>query len=546
MLQAVRSMISDASISPSERELAVATLHPPDAEIQRHLVANGKVLIKFTEHNVTLNPKKCNILKKQVKFTGQQISLNKREMDPSRVQAFADWPLPKTFSKLSNFVHVLTYFSDWIENCVAILQPLREIMTQGSKSQPIKWTAQGIAAFETAKAAACKIPTRHSIDPSKKLFIMTDGATGSQNGDKTASGGISAVLYQLSIDDDYSSKVLPIAFFSRKLTSAQNKWSPLDVELLAICAAVTRWFKEIAAAPVYVRTDHKNILAIVRNMMHSSLSRTSRMVQFLAQHDIIFDHVKGKDNFTDGLSRNQEEEEEENISSASLIKIINSLNSPSYSQAVAIQSISLTEEFLDVLLEEAEEAQDILDSRDLCSPCSSSGVISAIHVETTANNVAQKKYAILCDSKFCNQWTYTDAASYDRYQRRPQGTPFFCRSFVDGECKEEPPDWYDDEELDPEVKETEINPRPAATRELKFTRQEILRSLHNGHVGHLKNNTFTRRSTSAFLKPKSQEKSPTLLSIPAYSVKSTIAMLARRTLIQVAPLQPTMASSSTG
>ncbi len=96
----------------------------------------------------------------------------------------------------------------------------------------------------------------------------------------------------------------PLGFFSRKLDTAQDKYSAFDHELLA-CVAGFRHFRHMLEGRRFtIFTDHK--------LLTYALSRTSepwpacqaRQLSYLTDHTDDIHHIAGEDNFVaDTLSR---------------------------------------------------------------------------------------------------------------------------------------------------------------------------------------------------------------------------------------------------
>jgi hypothetical protein len=94
----------------------------------------------------------------------------------------------------------------------------------------------------------------------------------------------------------------PIAFESRKLTPAENNYSPTDLEMLAIVYCCQKWRCYIEGRDVHVHTDHKpNVTFDTVNMANR---RHARWLEALQGHRLTWHYLKGADNIADSLSRN--------------------------------------------------------------------------------------------------------------------------------------------------------------------------------------------------------------------------------------------------
>ncbi|KAK3880443.1 hypothetical protein Pcinc_015045 [Petrolisthes cinctipes] len=98
---------------------------------------------------------------------------------------------------------------------------------------------------------------------------------------------------------------MPIAFFSKKLTSAESKYSAYDRELLAIFKAVKRFRYFIEGRSFHIYTDHKPLTTAFLRNKESYTPRQMRHMDYIAQFTTDIRYVKGADNApADALSRN--------------------------------------------------------------------------------------------------------------------------------------------------------------------------------------------------------------------------------------------------
>ena len=125
-----------------------------------------------------------------------------------------------------------------------ILAPLTSktgVPKRGEKSSPFVWTSEMQKAFDDILMAAdvlCAYPNHN-----KSFHIYTDASN-----------------YQLGacIMQDG----LPVAYYSKKLNSAQMNYATIDKELLCVIATLREFHSMLLGAELHIHTDHKNILNI--------------------------------------------------------------------------------------------------------------------------------------------------------------------------------------------------------------------------------------------------------------------------------------------
>jgi cleavage and polyadenylation specificity factor subunit 1 len=96
----------------------------------------------------------------------------------------------------------------------------------------------------------------------------------------------------------------PLAFFSRKLSSAQQKYSAHDRELLAIYEAV-RYFRHMLEARQFtIMTDHKPLTFAFHQKRDKCSPRQFNHLDFISQFTTDIRRIYGQDNIVaDALSR---------------------------------------------------------------------------------------------------------------------------------------------------------------------------------------------------------------------------------------------------
>lgn len=110
-------------------------------------------------------------------------------------------------------------------------------------------------------------------------------------------------MLQQKIGNDWQ----PLAFFSRKLSTTERKYSAYDRELLAIYEAV-KYFRHMLEASIFtIFTDHKPITFAFRKKNNQCTPRQFRYLDFIGQFSTDIRYVPGEDNVVaDALSRIEE------------------------------------------------------------------------------------------------------------------------------------------------------------------------------------------------------------------------------------------------
>ena len=248
-----------------------------------------QVFQRFTDYGILLNPSKCEFGSSELTFLGHH--LNSQGVRPleDKVSAIREFPQPSTQRKLREFLGLVNFYHRFISHCAHILQPLNNLLNRahGSK-QTVQWDDQATQAFINIKQAIADASLLVHPHPDAATHIMVDASD----------MAVGAVLQQ-EIDHHWQ----PIAFFSKKLTPAETKYSTFDRELLAVYLSIKHFQYFVEGRDFYIFTDHKPLtFALQSNHNHSP--RQLRHLEFISQFTNDIRHIKGTDNsVADALSR---------------------------------------------------------------------------------------------------------------------------------------------------------------------------------------------------------------------------------------------------
>ena len=168
----------------------------------------------------------------------------------------------------------------------AKLIPLHQAVGH-KKGKSIEWSEKCDEALEQAKEALAR------------ATLLSHPA---RDGETTITVDASDIAMGGQLEQKIDGKFRPIAFFSKKLSTAECKYSAFDRELLGIYAAI-KHFNFVEGRSFTVFTDHKPLTTALASQAERS-PRQTRHLSFIAEFTSDIRHVKGTDNeVADALSR---------------------------------------------------------------------------------------------------------------------------------------------------------------------------------------------------------------------------------------------------
>ncbi|XP_068628033.1 uncharacterized protein [Battus philenor] len=264
----------------------------PDRDQKTHEDHLRQLFARMKQYGMVVNTAKCVFGAPEVTFLGYRISGKGTTPLPAKVEAIKVFPVPKTVKELRRFLGMVNFYRRFIPSAASQQAPLNALLTGSVKgSHPVDITGQSLEAFETCKEGLCQAALLAHPSCDARLALVTDAS------DKA----IGAVLQQQSRNDRSWE---PLAFFSRGLSSSQQKYSPYDRELLAVYESI-KYFRHMLEARVFtVYTDHKPLIYAFHNRKENCSPRQFRHLDLIAQFTTDIQHISGKDNVVaDTLSR---------------------------------------------------------------------------------------------------------------------------------------------------------------------------------------------------------------------------------------------------
>nr|VZI50842.1 unnamed protein product [Spirometra erinaceieuropaei] len=236
---------------------------------------------------VVINAAKCEFGVLSLIFLGHEVNSDGIKPVPEKVSAISTFPVPTTISQLRRFLGMVNYYHRFLPHGATILQPLNSLLTHSKKT--LVMTEEAVRSFNDVKAALADATLLAHPRSDAQLTLMTDAS----------STAVSASLQQT-----VRGVLQPLAFFSKKLSPAETRYSVFGRELLAVYLSIRHFRHFLEGREFVVLTDHKPLVFALRAFPDRYSPREIRHLDFISQFSCDIQHVHGKENVVaDALSR---------------------------------------------------------------------------------------------------------------------------------------------------------------------------------------------------------------------------------------------------
>jgi len=250
------------------------------------------VLARLRDAGLKVNAAKSFFCTHEIEYLGYILTREGIKPQNKKVQAILALNPPNSVKELRHFLGMVQYYRDmWVKRS-EMLAPLSDLVAECGetkttkknkvKKTPWKWDPIHQAAFDCVKATIAKEVVLAYPDFSKPFEIYTDASTLQ----------LGAVITQDN---------RPIAFFSRKLSETQTKYTVTEIELLAIVETLKEFKGMLWGQIIKVYTDHKNL---TRDALGLTSDRVHRWRLLLEEYAPEIVYIKGTHNtVADAISR---------------------------------------------------------------------------------------------------------------------------------------------------------------------------------------------------------------------------------------------------
>lgn len=262
---------------------------------QEHLKHLRMLFERLVEYGLTIKPAKCEFGRTQLEFLGHSITEAGIAPSEARVNAVQRFPEPSSLKQIQRFVGMVNFYHRFVPNLANLLTPIHAqvklLCRKKNKSTTFSWPPDCSEAFAKTKAALSQATmlVHPSEDSPTRLTVDASNIA------------IGSVLEQF-IENEWK----PIAFYSKKLSPAEVKYSAFDRELLAIYVSIRHFQYFLEGREFVVYTDHKPLTTALASKAVRS-PRQTRHLDWISQYTNDIRHIKGRNNFVaDFLSRPEE------------------------------------------------------------------------------------------------------------------------------------------------------------------------------------------------------------------------------------------------
>ncbi|KAF1330455.1 reverse transcriptase, partial [Globisporangium splendens] len=256
------------------------------SDVDVHLDHLRQVFQVMRENKLYANLKKCMFFAPEIPVLGCFVGKSGVRVDPEKVKAIDDWPVPKNVKQLRQWLGLANYLHKYTRNYAALVQPLTQLL---KKDVEWKWSKDHETAFAEVKRSLREAPVLALPNHDKPFHVVCDASD----------YAIGCALMQH--DDEGHERV--VSYQSRQLRPAERNYPVHDKELLAMKYSLVKFRVYLLGEERFaIYTDHASLRTAVKTPHLPQ--RMARWFSFFAEYNFVVHYKPGKTNIlADALSR---------------------------------------------------------------------------------------------------------------------------------------------------------------------------------------------------------------------------------------------------
>ena len=257
--------------------------------MDRHLECLEALFARLEEVHLSARPSKCYLGFRQLEYLGFTVGYGELQTEPRKMEKIRDAPRPTTKKQVRGFLGLAGFYRRFVPHFANIALPLTEA-TKSSQPNEVVWNDDRARAFNELKERLTSPPICVLPDTSKDFVLRTD-----------ASGyGLGALLLQ-----DHGDGLKMVECASKKLLPAEQNYSTIERECLAIVWAIKRFHPYLYGREFVLQCDHQPLEYL--NSVTPANSRLTKWSLLVQSYAFTIQAIPGVENVgADFLSRNLE------------------------------------------------------------------------------------------------------------------------------------------------------------------------------------------------------------------------------------------------
>lgn len=255
-------------------------VHLERLEIALKILANAGLKLKLS---------KCKFFQEKIEYLGYVIDSEGLHTCESKTDAIQNAPRPTNVKQLQSLLGLVNYYGKFVNNLATRLYPLYNLLKKDVKWQ---WNKDCEFAFKYIKEALQSPNVLVHFNPNFPLKLTVDASA----------VGISAILSHVLP----SGIEKPIAYKSRVLNKAEQAYSQIEKEGLAIIFGVLKFHQYLYYKKFTLITDHRPLISIFgsnKGIPQFTANRLRRWAVILSNYQYDIQYVQSGKNCADSLSR---------------------------------------------------------------------------------------------------------------------------------------------------------------------------------------------------------------------------------------------------
>ena len=236
--------------------------------VKEHMERVREVVDRLSRSGLKCRREKCHVMVDTVEYLGYKLTPHGIVPMEERTKALSTMPPPDNYQQLRSFIGAASYYRRFVPHFSEVIQPLLDL-----EKEDFKWEAQHQKSFDLIKDKLTHPPSLVPYDQRKQVVLATDAS----------SYALGAVLSHPGEEE----VMHPVEFISRKLTGAEQRYSMVEKEALAIVWAVKRFHRYLYGREFEIKTDHRALQFIFspeKNLPVMTVSRIARWAIILQNY----------------------------------------------------------------------------------------------------------------------------------------------------------------------------------------------------------------------------------------------------------------------